>query len=117
MHRLFLILTVLTTTAVAGEINQLAAVAALQQPNSILIDVRTASEFAEGALPRATRIETQHLAQRIAGIAPDKDAPVIVYCRTGRRSSAAEDLLEEMGYSQVINAGGYDDLKAALPAH
>lgn len=116
MHRLLIMLMALTTTAAAGEIDQLGAVAALQQPNSVLIDVRTATEFAQGALPGATRIETHHLAQRIGDIAPDKDAPVILYCRTGRRSSAAEDLLEELGYTRVINAGGYDDLKAALPA-
>lgn len=117
MHRLLFILTAFTATAMAGEIDQLAAVAALQQPNSILIDVRTAAEFAQGALPGATRIETQHLVQRIGGIAPDKDVPVVLYCRTGRRSSTAEDLLTELGYSQVVNAGGYDDLKAALPPH
>lgn len=117
MHRLLLILTALTPSAMAGDIDQLAAIAAMQQPNSVLIDVRTATEFAQGALPGATRIETHRLAQRIGEIAPDKNVPVILYCRTGRRSSAAEELLKELGYSQVINAGGYDDLKVALPSH
>lgn len=114
MYRLLPILMLLTVTATAGTIDQPAALAALQQPDSILIDVRTAPEYAEGALPDATRIETQHLAERIASVAPDKQTPVILYCRTGRRSSAAQDLLQGMGYSNVINAGGYDELKSVV---
>lgn len=115
MYRLFLVLMVSAASAIAGDIDQPAALAALQRPGSILIDVRTAKEHADGALPGSTRIEPQNLAERIADVAPDKHAPVIVYCRTGRRSSAAQDLLQQLGYSQVINAGGYEDLKQAVP--
>lgn len=115
MYRLILALMVATSSTFAGEIDQPAALAALQHPDSILIDVRTAPEHAEGALPGAVRIETQNLAELIASIAPDKDAPVVLYCRTGRRSSAAQDLLRQMGYSQAINAGGYEELKAVVP--
>jgi phage shock protein E len=39
---------------------------------------------------------------------------VVLYCRSGRRSSAAQEVLEDLGYSQVINAGGYDQLAALL---
>ena len=42
-------------------------------------------------------------------MAPDKDTPVVLYCRSGRRSSIAQERLLEMGYRQVINAGGYQD--------
>ncbi|MCQ4313532.1 rhodanese-like domain-containing protein [Pseudomonas stutzeri] len=115
MYRLLLLLMISTTTAIAGDIDKSAALAALQRPDSILIDVRTAKEHSEGSLPGSTRIEAQDLAERIADVAPDKHAPVILYCRTGRRSSAAQDLLQQLGYSQVINAGGYDDLKQAFP--
>lgn len=115
MHPLFLLLMMATGTAIGGEIDQPAALAALQRADSILIDVRTAQEYAEGALPGATRIETQDLSERIANVAPDKDAPIVLYCRSGRRSSAAQDLLQEMGYRQVINAGAYQDLQAVVP--
>lgn len=115
MYRVSLLLMAVATAAVGGEIDQPNALAALQRADSVLIDVRTAQEYAEGALPGATRIETQELAERIASVAPDKDAPVVLYCRSGRRSSAAQDLLRELGYSQVINAGGYQDLKAVVP--
>jgi phage shock protein E len=116
MYRLFLLLMMATPAAISGEIDQPAALKALQRADSVLIDVRTAQEYAGGALPGATRIETADLAGRIGNVAPDKDTPIVLYCRSGRRSSAAQDLLKQLGYSQVINAGGYDDLKAvALP--
>lgn len=117
MYRVFVILIAMATGAVAAEIDQPAALAALQRADSILIDVRTAPEYAEGALPGATRIEPQHLAERIASVAPNKDTPVVLYCRSGRRSAAAQDLLLDLGYTHVVNAGGYQDLKAVIASH
>ena len=90
-HLLTLIIaTFATAAASAAQVDQSAALDALQRPSSVLIDVRTEQEFAEGALPGATRIETENLAERIAAIAPDKDAPVVLYCRSGRRAEAAQ---------------------------
>ena len=43
---------------------------------------------------------------------PNKDAPIIVYCRSGRRASKAKEILENKGYKNVLNAGGYDDIAA-----
>lgn len=40
----------------------------------------------------------------------------MLYCRSGRRASEAQDVLEKLGYTQVINAGGYDELATALPS-
>lgn len=115
-HLLTLIIaTVATAAASAAQVDQSAALDALQRPSSVLIDVRTEQEFAEGALPGATRIETEDLAERIAAVAPDKNAPVVLYCRSGRRASAAQDLLQELGYTQVFNAGGYQELKELAP--
>ncbi|AHL76114.1 sulfurtransferase [Stutzerimonas stutzeri] len=115
MHRMFWLLMAMTGPVFGGEVDQPAALMALQRADVVLLDVRTEKEYAEGALPGATRIETQYLAERITSVAPDKDAPVVLYCRSGRRSSGAQDLLRELGYSQVINAGGYQDLKAVVP--
>lgn len=115
-HLLTLIIaTFATAAASAAQVDQSAALDALQRPSSVLIDVRTEQEFVEGALPGATRIETEDLAERIAAVAPDKGAPVVLYCRSGRRASAAQDLLQELGYTQVFNAGGYQELKELAP--
>lgn len=37
-------------------------------------------------------------------------APIVVYCRSGRRASKAEETLKSKGYKTVLNAGGFDDL-------
>jgi len=116
-----LLLGALGFGANAGEIDQAAALKLLQQPETVLIDVRTADEFAEGALPGAVRIETPDLARHIGALAPAKDTPIVVYCRSGRRSSAAQDVLEGLqdvleglGYSRVVNAGAYETLAPAF---
>ncbi|EHY77814.1 rhodanese domain-containing protein [Stutzerimonas stutzeri ATCC 14405 = CCUG 16156] len=106
-----------SAAATAGEIEQRTAVQVLQQPDAVLIEVRTAEEFAQGALAGATRIETPDIAKRIGTLVPEKDTPVVLYCRSGRRSSAAQDVLEKLGYSQVINAGAYHELASILPSN
>lgn len=114
--RPLLLLLVLSGLAQAGEIDQDTALAALRQPDALLIDVRTAQEFAEGALPGAIRIGHEQIATRIAELAPDRSRPLVLYCRSGRRSSQAQEDLQALGYSQVINAGAYDDLAPLLEA-
>ncbi|MBU0563027.1 rhodanese-like domain-containing protein [Stutzerimonas kunmingensis] len=110
------LLLALSLHASAGDIDQPTALQMLQRADTVLIDVRTADEFAEGALPGAVRIETPDIAERIGTLAPEKDTPVVLYCRSGRRASEAQDVLEKLGYTQVINAGGYDELATVLPS-
>lgn len=43
-----------------------------------------------------------------------KESPVVIYCRSGRRAVKAKQLLEEYGCKNVMNAGGYDDVMAML---
>ena len=104
----------LTAPALAGPIDHSAAKVAMNQPNAVLIDVRTSKEFAAGALPDALHIPHFRIAEGIAAVAPDKDTPIVVYCRSGRRSSIAQERRLEMGYRQVINAGGYQDFGERL---
>lgn len=114
VYRFIPMMLAVAANANAGEIDQPTALSTLQKSGSVLIDVRTEKEYAEGALPAATRIETGELTERIGSVAPDKDTPIVLYCRSGRRSSAAQDLLYALGYRQVINAGAYDDLKTVV---
>lgn len=110
---LYLSLVLSPLVAHAGDIDSAAALRALAQPGAVLIDVRTAEEFATGALPGAKLIPHGDIAARITEVAPDKNTPVILYCRSGRRSGIAQDTLQRLGYTQVINAGGYDQFKLA----
>ena len=69
-----------------------------------LIDVRTASEYAEGHLANAKLIPLQDLAQRLAEI--DKSKPVLLYCRSGHRSGNALKVLQEKGYKNASHVEG-----------
>ena len=76
----------------------------------IWIDVRTPEEFKEGHLKDAVNIPVDQIGARIGSVSLDKSAPVNLYCRSGRRSEAALQELKKMGYTNVTNHGGYQDL-------
>ncbi|QKE63604.1 rhodanese-like domain-containing protein [Aquipseudomonas campi] len=113
MRALLLSLALILPIAQAGEIDQSAALRTLVLSDTVLIDVRSADEFASGALPGAQLIPHDQIGARIAAVVPDKNTPVVLYCRSGRRSSQAQDELRALGYTQVMNAGGYEQLKLA----
>jgi len=76
----------------------------------ILLDVRNPSEFVEGYIEGAINIPVSNLSGRIAEISAHKANAVIVYCRSGGRSSMAAQILAANGFSQVTNvAGGFLD--------
>ncbi|HET7904368.1 MAG TPA: rhodanese-like domain-containing protein, partial [Candidatus Eisenbacteria bacterium] len=41
----------------------------------------------------------------------DKSRAIVLYCRTGNRSGQAKRALEELGYTNVMNAGGYESMR------
>lgn len=71
----------------------------------ILLDVRTHEEFTESHIPGAINIPVQGLVNRLSEIA--YGLPVIVYCRSGSRSSIAVRILSDAGYDQVYDLGAY----------
>ncbi|MBF0170248.1 MAG: rhodanese-like domain-containing protein [Nitrospinae bacterium] len=72
----------------------------------LLLDVRTPEEFATGALPNAMSIPVDALGANLEKLAPYKDKTTLVYCRSGRRSAAASQLLAEAGFTHVLNLDG-----------
>ncbi|MCR6651187.1 MAG: rhodanese-like domain-containing protein [Cellvibrionaceae bacterium] len=79
---------------------------------TIWIDVRTPEEFAQGHIAGSINIPYEIIGHEITSITRDVDSDVRVYCRSGRRSGVAMDTLKGMGYANVINEGGYEDLLA-----
>ena len=82
--------------------------------NAILIDVRSVAEFNEGYLPGAINIPHTEIADKIGTIAPDKSAPLYLYCRSGRRVGIAMEALKEIGYTDMTNLGGLSDAAKTL---
>jgi len=76
-----------------------------------LIDVRAEAEWRQEALRGSVNIPLQHLRERVGEIA---EGPVVVYCRTGERSSTAASLLEQTGRMNVVDlVGGITAWKAS----
>lgn len=74
-----------------------------------VLDVRTAEEYAEGYVPAAVNVPVEEIGDEPPESLPDKDATLLVYCRSGRRSKAAADRLVELGYTKVYDFGGIID--------
>ncbi len=76
----------------------------------IWIDVRTAEEFSTGHVEGAINIPFDVIANDIGAISQDKNAEINLYCRSGGRAGKALRTLEGLGYTQVTNEGGYNDV-------
>ena len=72
---------------------------------AILLDVRTEEEFNEGHIPDSVNLSVQYIS-KIESIVEEKETPLFVYCRSGRRSGNATVFLKRMGYTNVNNIGG-----------
>ncbi len=73
---------------------------------TVLIDVRTVEEYNEGHIPGSINIPVETIHDGIAKHVPDKNTPVVLYCRSGSRSAVATKALEGVGYTSVENFGG-----------
>lgn len=82
---------------------------AIQGEDTILIDVRTPEEYAEGAIKGSVNIDffnQQAFIKQISSL--DKNKPVYLYCRSGNRSMKAARQLVSLGFEKVYDlAGGY----------
>ena len=77
----------------------------------IVLDVREQDEFDEGHIPNAILIPYTEIDAKAEGILTDKDAQILVYCRSGRRSKIAAESLANLGYTNVKEFGGIIDWK------
>ena len=68
-----------------------------------LIDVRDESEWRRDAIPGSVNVPLEHLRERLTKI---PEGPIVVYCRTGERSSTAASLLEQTGRMNVVDLVG-----------
>jgi len=74
--------------------------------NVVLLDVRTQEEYDEGHIEGAALLPYDAIADYSAALPEDKNAVIIVYCRSGRRSAIAAQTLAEMGYTRIYDLGG-----------
>ena len=81
---------------------------------TLIVDVREADEYEQGAIVGARHIPRGMLEFNIAAIAPDPATPIVLYCAAGARSALAARTLEALGYRNVASLdSGFTGWKAA----
>lgn len=93
------------------QINQTKAQKMMDEADDyIILDVRTAEEYADGHIPDAVNIPNESIGEEdnISQL-PNKDQLIFVYCRSGRRSKEASKKLAALGYTNVYEFGGIID--------
>jgi rhodanese-related sulfurtransferase len=97
---------------------------ALADPDTIVIDTRMLEEIAQQGgrvidhvnykhIPMSNAESCPELSTNTLAYIPENDVKktILVYCRSGRRAAKAKQILvQEKGYTQVLNAGGYSDV-------
>ncbi len=77
----------------------------MMNDGAILIDVRSASEYVEAHLDNSINLSVDTIGINIETLVPDKNATIIVYCRSGNRSATALETLNNLGYKNVYDLG------------
>lgn len=79
------------------------------QTGYVILDVRTREEFDEKHIPDAILIPDYEIREKAEEILTDKNQLILVYCRSGRRSKNAAEILVELGYKNIKEFGGIID--------
>lgn len=92
--------------AAGSELSPKDFAAALKRSGTVLIDVRTPGEFAEGHLPGAVNIDVESAAfvQQVQAL--DPAGTYALYCRSGNRSGVAMANMMQLGFGQVYHLSG-----------
>ncbi|HEY1010651.1 MAG TPA: rhodanese-like domain-containing protein, partial [Daejeonella sp.] len=78
----------------------------LKKRNIQVLDVRTPAEVETGQVPNAKNIDfnSEHFSEQINAL--PKDRPYFIYCRSGKRSAKAAELMKAMGFKMVYELEG-----------
>lgn len=79
---------------------------------AILLDVRTVGEFAAGHVPNSINIPLDQLQQRLPKLS--KSSVIIVFCQSGGRSRVAKSLLEQYGFTGVVNGESWRQVQKCM---
>ena len=112
MKTLFLMLCGIVLLAISGCCSSECKIS--MEPNAVLLDVRTPEEHKSGYLEGAVLLPLAELESKIFSKVSDKNTPIYIYCRSGRRAGTAVEKLKAMGYTDLHNLGGLKDARERL---
>lgn len=77
---------------------------------ALLIDVRSQEEYLEGHIEGAMLLPVGSInVSTVESIIPSKDSEIVVYCRSGNRSSQAKEIFNDLGYNNVYDLGSINN--------
>jgi len=79
-----------------------------QNPNTIILDVRTRQEYNTVRIPGSMLLPSDTIRTHAYRALPDKNALILVHCKSGGRSREAANTLTYMGYTNVCDFGGIE---------
>ncbi len=100
------------STTTTNEFSEISEIINSDRTDYTLIDVRTFEEFSSGHIENAINIPYDALLNNFKE--KDKNKLIIIYCRSGRRTSIAKETLKGMGYTNVLDFGGINNWKGPL---
>ena len=80
----------------------------------LIIDVRSLDEVKTGIVEDAIHIEWTKISTEIENLNLSKDDEIFLYCRSGNRSGKAQVILQNLGFTNVLNAGGINEAAKKL---
>jgi rhodanese-related sulfurtransferase len=89
-----------------ARVTQLQATQYMNQPKTVVLDVRSAEEFASGHLQNAKNIPVAELADKVKELEKSKNQIIITVCETGVRSGNAVSILNKAGFEQAFSLEG-----------
>ena len=94
----------------SGLISYMDAKEKIINEGAIVVDVRSEDEYNQNHIGGAILLSLDNINDdSVSAIIDSKDTPIIVYCRSGNRSSQALEKLEELGYTEVYDLGSIDN--------
>jgi rhodanese-related sulfurtransferase len=86
--------------------------AQLVKSGAVILDVRTPGEYAGGHIKGSKNIPLQSLQQHMKNL--PKDKTIITCCASGMRSGSAKSILQNNGFKEVYNGGGWSSLQSKI---
>ncbi len=114
MRTLRLAPVVVVTALLLASVAACAPAATIDTTGATVIDVRTPAEYADGHLSGAVNIDFRNTSGFLAGVRQlDRDGNYVLYCRSGNRSAAAAARMRDLGFTNVTDAGGFENAQSA----
>lgn len=90
-----------------SEVKQSVAHALIEKKIGVVFDVRTKEEYDDGHIEGAINLDSVTFSPaKVSQYVKDKQTPILIYCRSGRRATGVGQALARDGYKYVLNFGG-----------